>query len=146
MRHPASSWCVSICTDIKCYLAEHLTFSAKFQYDGGHQHEMLNFCKYFKNTLPTYKKYQKANIIRQVFEQCLCCFYSIKIYPEIKEKTFKVWTYFTLLTSLLTSGIHNILTKNTSKLKEKRCTTYNKVPLYCKEYHIFTKLFLDNNV
>ena len=65
---------------------------------------------------------------------------------EIKEKTFKVWTYFTLLTSLLTSGTHNILTKNTSKLKEKRCTTYNKVPLYCKEYHTFTKLFLDNNV
>ena len=61
-------------------------------------HEMLIFCKYLKNTLPPHKKKQQmANTIRQVFESCLCCFYCIKIYPEIKEKSSKsgLNNYFT---------------------------------------------------
>ena len=58
------------------------------------------------------------------------------LFPYIKDKQM---FYFSLLC------IYTICSKSVLS-SQHGCTTYNKVPLYCKEYHIFTKLFLDNNV
>ena len=73
---PASGWCVSICTDINCYLAEQLIFSTKFQFDGrASPYEMLIlqiFKKYFTHT----QKNQKiANLISKLN------FYKLIPYP-----------------------------------------------------------------